>query len=121
MLFDKLIEFIYQVHSILHGLRDNAYQLGLLLTRLLPEVSKLLKDPITSIEGNDSQDSPGRYYAKAFKSHKQFYDMATDKSALEAAENYNKVCLLYAIITTFICCFNIPAMTLIWKFVPLVY
>lgn len=92
--------------------------MGKLLTRILPEVSKYIEDPIYGINNNDSQDSPGRYFSKATLSHEEFLKTGTEKAALEAAQNYYKVHTCFFVLLFVI---NIPAMTLIWKFVLLVY
>lgn len=82
------------VDSVLHGLRANAYQLGQLLKRLLPEISEFLEGPDSSVRNVDDKNNPGKYYAEALSLHQQYSTSGSDKLAIDAAEFYNKVCNL---------------------------
>lgn len=77
--------------SVLHGLRANAYQLGQLLTRLLPEISEFLEGLDSGVKNVDDKNNPGKYYAEALSLHQQYSTSGSDKLALDAAESYNKV------------------------------
>ncbi|CAO3638657.1 unnamed protein product [Mucor hiemalis] len=79
-----------KVDSVLHGLRANAYQLGQLLKRLLPEISEFLEGPDSSVRNVDDKNNPGKYYADALSLHQQYSTSGSDKLAIDAAEFYNK-------------------------------
>ncbi|KAI7895809.1 alkaline-phosphatase-like protein [Mucor mucedo] len=73
------------VKSMLHGLGLNAYQLAQLLSRLFPEVSRFIED----VNLKEEDDSPGRYYAEAIRSHQQFLETGTEGK--ETMEAYKKL------------------------------
>lgn len=80
--------------SNLASLQANAYQLGQLLVKLLPEVSKFIESP-PSTSFHNEMDSPGRYYAEAIQLHEQYLTKATDQLAQETAAAYFKVIILF--------------------------
>lgn len=77
------------VASVLHGLGLNAYQLAQLLSKLFPEVSRFIEDP----NFND-EDSPGRYYAEAIKSHQKYTVTGIKEDGQESVKAYYKVHIL---------------------------
>lgn len=79
-----------KVDSVLHGLRANAYQLGQLLARLLPEVSKFLVGPDSHVKIDTDKNNPGKYYAEARSLHEQYSTSGREDLALDAIKLYNK-------------------------------
>ncbi|KAG2200064.1 hypothetical protein INT47_007709 [Mucor saturninus] len=85
------------VKSMLHGLGLNAYQLAQLLSRLFPEVSRFIED----VDLKEEDDSPGRYYAEAIRSHQQFLETGTEgKETMEAYEKFIEIAQSYLVKTS---------------------
>jgi hypothetical protein len=79
------------VASSLGGLQANAYQLGQLLSKMLPEVSRFIENPLAPVGSDTKDDSTGRYYAEAIQLHEQYSSQGTDQLAQETAQAYFKV------------------------------
>ncbi|KAG0182079.1 major facilitator super transporter protein [Apophysomyces sp. BC1034] len=73
--------------SILRALQLNAYQLGHLLTKMIPEVAHYLDDALES-KGHLDDTHAGWNYVKALSHHKDYMNSPSDASADEATKAY---------------------------------
>ena len=79
--------------ELLRALQLNAYQLGQLLCRMVPDLPQYLENSATQSSLSDTDDHIGKLYNRAVIEHKRFLTSSSKDMTIaeHAAKNYLKV------------------------------